>query len=111
MRNCVIHRGFVTAQMRESSNSSNQRLLASNAHRDIELIIRDDHQVVLLDTGHPASVADFFELGEEVMLYGAFRDGCLEKARNALLAKGISAHYHPTGSIAISMFGYDNSSS
>ena len=98
MRNCVIHRRFVEA-MRNRSNSLKERNLAVQACFNIEAIIRDDPLVVLLDTGDPASVVDYFKRGEKVILYGAFRKGCLETARDALLSKGIIANYHPTGSI------------
>ena len=101
MRNCVIHRRFVLPEARNGKNTTADRNLAVQAHIDIEDIIQSDSNVVVLDTGDPASVADFFKPGEDVMLYGAFRDGCLETARDALLAKGVKADYHPTGSIPV----------
>ncbi|HLC52902.1 MAG TPA: hypothetical protein VJI98_06665 [Candidatus Nanoarchaeia archaeon] len=101
MRNCVIHPRFVVAEFRNRNNSRSEKNLALQAHFDIETIIRSDPNVVILDTGDPASVADFFKPGEEVMLYGAYRDGCLQTAREALLAKGVKVDYHPTGSISM----------
>ena len=99
MRNCVIHRRFVLPEAGNRNNTSADRNLALQAHLDIEAIIQNDPNVVVLESGDPASVADFFKPDEEVMIYGAFRDGCLKVAREALLAKGVKADYHPTGSI------------
>ena len=99
MRNCVVHRRIVVAEILNRENNLQEKNLATRAHLDIEDVIRNDPNVVILNTGAPASVAEFFQPGEEVMLYGAYRGGCLKTAREALLAKGIKAYYHPTGSI------------
>ena len=101
MRNCVIHRGCIDVASRANFLSPQQKKFVLQAGRDIEAIIKNDPKVVVLDEGDSTLVARFFRRGEEVMLYGGYRDGCLETARQALLKKGVQAYFHPTGSIPI----------
>ncbi len=101
MRNCVIHRGCVIAEFRIKENTKQDRNKALAAHSAIEYIIESDPRVVLLDTEDAETVVDFFEPGEEVTLYGAYLDGCLDIAYEALESKGVKPRYHPTGCIPL----------
>lgn len=99
MRNCVIHRKEVFEETIYSENSVREKALALQAHRVIEDIIAKDPNVVLIDDKDPASVADLFNKGDSVILYGAYRQGCLETAMKVLKAKGIKVEYHSAGTI------------
>ena len=102
MPNCIIHPEFVAREVRSSQNTLLQRNLAFQALLDITTLLEEDPDVILIERGEdPASAADYYRPGEKVILYGAYRDGCLETARRALTAQGVEVEYHPTGSIPI----------
>ncbi len=99
MRNCIMHRRFVIMDAWSIDLSREERRAAMQAHLEIEKTIQNDPGAVILDKGNPALVKNYFEPGEDVMLLGAYRGGCLETALKALQEKGVHARYHPIGSI------------
>ena len=69
MKNCIIHPRFVYDEGINPANTQRKRNLALQAHYDISALLRDDPSVFVLETGNPASVADHYKTGDEVMLY------------------------------------------
>jgi hypothetical protein len=95
MRNCVIHRKNVVNQSKIEYHKREYRNKVLSALSVIEDIINDPDTMSL----GISSVADFFEAGEEVTLYGAYLGGCLHAAYKDLEAKGVKPRYHPIGCI------------
>lgn len=104
MKHCVIHRGFVELTQRSVNTISSQKDLdrmnkAILAQLTIEELLANEKDAVVLDNDCPEKVADFFESGDEVTLYGCGLGGCLRVAEDALKKKGVKVTYHPSGCI------------
>ena len=74
---------------------------AYNAFLAIQRVIQTDRGVIKYDTGDPERIADLFEPGDVVMLYGAYLDVCLNNAYNSLTRKGVKVDFHPEGCLHI----------
>ena len=80
-------------------NELSERKIAEAAFHKINEIRGKMSNVLLLDTDDPADAANHFEAGDLVILCGAYRDGCLTTAKEALEAKGIQVKFHAVASI------------
>jgi len=111
MKHLIIHKSCINEDLNRDSEEpylmllnkkQRRRLLA--AKKIIEDVIEEGkmNQKDVTDywCGEATKVDKLFETGDKVMLYGAYINNCLEKARQVLEEeKGVSVEYHPIGCV------------
>ena len=106
MKHLIMHQQFIESRKvqtkqitcNEDMSRRNQAVLA---RMTIDSVIKQEPASDVIDyyDGDPKLVADLFNPGDQVTLYGAYLNGCLKDAEEALIAKGVKVQYHPRGCI------------
>ena len=101
MKHLVIHRHCIRDDLRNLKLDENEIIQHYKALEVICNLFKSigNEQVIMYDIGLPEDVVKYVNIGDEIMLYGAYKEECLKKAKIALESKGIKVNYHPEGCV------------
>ncbi len=105
MKHLVIHRHCIRDDLRNLKLDENEIIQHYKALEVICNLFKSigNEQIIVYDIGLPEDVIKYVDNNDKVMLYGAYKEECLKKAKKALENIGINAEYHPEGCI-----GFEN---
>ena len=112
MKHCVIHTERTVLSPKKIARDLYRNPVFENMDRLIDVMLariiidnvfkyEDPIDVFHYERKEPSWVADYYEPGDDVTLYGAYITTCLDTAKEALEEKGVNVYLHPDGCIGL----------
>ncbi len=97
IKHCVVHRNCVNIDA--GIGGPKVEIVKKTIDDLIDSRDKNNLNILLFDKGNPERISDYFEKGDEVILYGAYLGMCLYTAERVLMEKGVKVFFHPEGCI------------